>query len=42
MALAIDVSGTRDFKFRLANIDELIKAKAWTDLPNHYAFLQKV
>ncbi|OQK16514.1 hypothetical protein AU255_00990 [Methyloprofundus sedimenti] len=41
MALAIDVSGTRDFKFRLANIDELIKAEAWTDLPNHYAFLQK-
>lgn len=40
MELPIDVSGTRDFKFRLARIDELVKAKSWADLPNHYAFLQ--
>ena len=42
MALSIDVSGTRDFKFRLARVDELVKAKTWADLPNHYAFLQEV
>jgi len=37
--LSIDVSGSRDFKLRLVSIDELVKAKNWTDLSNHYAFL---
>lgn len=40
MELSIDVSGNRDFKFRLARIDELVKAKTWAELPNYYAFLQ--
>ncbi len=40
MELAIDVSGNRDFKFKLARVDELVKAKSWAELPNHYAFLQ--
>ena len=39
--LSINVSGSRDFKFRLASINELVKANTWGDLPNHYAFLQK-
>lgn len=42
MELSIDVSGSRDFKFRLASIDELIMAKTWEELPNHYTFLQKI
>jgi hypothetical protein len=40
MELSIDVSGIRDFKFRLVRIYELEKANTWADLPNHYAFLQ--
>lgn len=38
--LSIDVSGVRDFKFRLVSIDALAKARNWADLSNHYAFLQ--
>ncbi|BCG62819.1 MAG: hypothetical protein methR_P0477 [Methyloprofundus sp.] len=38
--LSIDVAGLRDFKFRLVSVDELVNAKVWGDLPNHYAFLQ--
>jgi len=41
LSLSIDVSGARDFKFRLVSIDALAKAKNWTDLSNHYAFLQE-
>lgn len=40
ISLSIDVSGIRDFKFRLLSIDALSQAKVWSDLPNHYAFLQ--
>jgi len=39
--LSINVSGYRDFKFRLASFEELVKATTWNELPNHYAFLQK-
>jgi len=38
--LSVDVSGVRDFKFRLVSIKELAKAKVWKDLSNHYDFLQ--
>ena len=41
MSLSIDVSGARDFKFRLVSVEALTKAKVWSDLPNHYAFLQQ-
>ena len=38
--LSINVSGSRDFKFRLVNYDDLAKATHWGDLPNHYDFFQ--
>ncbi len=38
---SIDVSGSRDFKFRLTSIEDLGKTTTWTNLPNHYEFLQK-
>lgn len=39
--LSIDVSGSRDFKFRLTSLKDLETATAWNKLPNHYNFLQK-
>jgi hypothetical protein len=39
---AIDVSGTRDFKLRLASAEQLSKAENWQDLSNHYSFLQNM
>lgn len=41
LSTSIDVSGSRDFKFRLIKSNDLIKASTWEDLPNYYAFLQK-
>ena len=41
MLLSIDVSGSRDFKFQLVKIDELVKATTWDELPSHYAFLSE-
>ena len=41
VSLSIDVSGARDFKFKLVSIEALTTAKVWSDLANHYAFLQQ-